>query len=182
MKNQISNEQCAMSNCCARQRNSKFLLLIASCALPIPLAPEAQAAKMCMSNPATGSYLGGAPNGGVAATAPTGPFALGEGCAGPITDGRDVSQYCASRVASGVFACINPADVLGADKWDQGYAFFSTNVSAERANATGFQCWCRITWPAAMQWRLMGAFKSSGGQCMRWCPSYCATQGLALLI
>ncbi|MDR1026887.1 MAG: hypothetical protein LBL46_00535 [Rickettsiales bacterium] len=46
MKNQISNEQCAMSNCCARKRNGKFLLLIAGCALLI--TGGAQGAKMCL--------------------------------------------------------------------------------------------------------------------------------------
>ncbi|MDR1027517.1 MAG: hypothetical protein LBL46_03820 [Rickettsiales bacterium] len=47
MKNQTSNEQLAMSNRSARQRNSKLLLLIAHCALLITGGGEADAAKLC---------------------------------------------------------------------------------------------------------------------------------------
>ncbi|MDR1027309.1 MAG: hypothetical protein LBL46_02750 [Rickettsiales bacterium] len=48
MKNQISNEQLAMSNGNARKSNNKILLLIAHCALLITGGGEADAAKLCV--------------------------------------------------------------------------------------------------------------------------------------
>ncbi|MDR1027063.1 MAG: hypothetical protein LBL46_01465, partial [Rickettsiales bacterium] len=69
MKNQISNEQCAMGNRSARQRNSKLLLLIASCSLLI--TGEAGAAKLCNKIAPTWEMIPGSVGQGVA---------VGEGC------------------------------------------------------------------------------------------------------
>ncbi|MDR1026892.1 MAG: hypothetical protein LBL46_00560 [Rickettsiales bacterium] len=136
MKKQISNEQLAMSNGGARQRNSKFLLLIASCSLLIPLAPSAQAAKMCVHSPSYADKDG---------------WASGVGCGGHLT----LLSTCSKIYVSGT------AGMSGGTACEIGAEYDAIPSSGAD---TGEYNWhyCKRTFPTESKWICAGSWYQSG--------------------
>ncbi|MDR1027457.1 MAG: hypothetical protein LBL46_03520 [Rickettsiales bacterium] len=165
MKNQISNEQRAMSNSDARQRNSKLLLLIAHCALLITLAPSAQAAKMCVRG--FGAY------GKVAKNAADGSFVSGPDCCpgggGPNGYCDTTATYSGTGAPSGF--CATPQFAGLATKSDQNIVVYRDRVVRDAAS-TGTNCWCKIAWPVETPWILIGA--NVWGSGLENCVAACA--------
>ncbi|MDR1026919.1 MAG: hypothetical protein LBL46_00700 [Rickettsiales bacterium] len=146
MKHQTSNEQCAMSNCCARKRNIKFLLLIAHCALLIP-AGAAQGAKLCAMNPAA-DYSAPQANSFTCNFSPSNPrFELGVGCGGTVASAwaeMPAKGACSQVLAGGSTKC-----------------------------ETG-KCYCRITYPYVSDWSYATDFQADRDSVCQWqCNCYC---------
>ncbi|MDR1026963.1 MAG: hypothetical protein LBL46_00925 [Rickettsiales bacterium] len=147
MKNKISNEQRAMSNRNARQRNSKLLLFIACCSLLITGGGEAGAAKLCWYNNTSGNSY--------AINEDNTLWAVGTGCGDRTGWGWDKANI---KTGAATGFCTTTA-----------YAGECVVVKSAFEPGTQDMCRCRLTSPGTSGWVVYQSIHPDVvGQCARY--------------